>query len=215
MGFVWLLVSPFVLRSLQDSSEVTKLIFSSATGMPQSQTPFLEMSSEAWEDVCQDYGFEWVDFESKGRNEFAGEFSIETVLHGALWTKNISNVALSEPMGLERLKEALEANDWAGGEEYGGEIDFDNLEEDDEADETGSLDFGIGREEMKEEMAGMKRAIYGGGNEDEDDEMQDEDEEEVEKLQAMMLKMQAVRGRWTDPFAVKQREELMCHRYGV
>ena len=42
--------------------------------MPQSQTPFLEMGADAWEDVCQDYGFEWVDFEAKGRNEFAGEF---------------------------------------------------------------------------------------------------------------------------------------------
>ena len=96
-------------------------------------------------------------------------------------------------MGLQRLKEALEANDWAGGEEYGGEIDFDNLEDDDDVNETGSLDFGIGREEMKDEMAGMKKAIYGGGD-DEDDEMKDVDEEEVEKLQALMLKMQAIRG---------------------
>lgn len=92
------------------------------------------------------------------------------------------------------MKEALEANDWGGGEEYGGEIDFDNLDEDDEGDETGSLDFGIDRDEMEEEMAGMKRAIYGGGGEDKDEEMQEEDEEEVEKLQVMMLKMQAVRG---------------------
>ena len=96
-------------------------------------------------------------------------------------------------MGLQRLKEALEANEWGGGEEYGGEIDFDNLEDDDDVDETGSLDFGIGRDEMKDEMAGMKKAIYGGGD-DEDDEMKDVDEEEVEKLQALMLKMQAVRG---------------------
>ena len=41
--------------------------------MPQSQTPFLAMSSETWEDICQDHGFEWVDSEAKGRNEFAGK----------------------------------------------------------------------------------------------------------------------------------------------
>lgn len=165
-------------------------------GMTQSQTPFLEMSSEAWEDVCQDYGFEWVDFEAKGRNEFAGEFPIGFNIGFMRFEPSIYLILNVEPMGLERLKEALEANDWAGGEEYGGEIDFDKLEEDDDADESGSLDFGIGSEEMKDEMAGMKRAIYGGGAEDEDEEMQDEDEEEVEKLQTMMLKMQAVRGNY-------------------
>lgn len=36
-------------------------------------------------------------------------------------------------------------------------------------------------------MKGMKEAIYGNGDEEDED-------EEVEKLQAMMLKMQAVRG---------------------
>lgn len=34
------------------------------------------MGADAWEDVCQNYGFEWIDFEAKGRNEFAGEFEI-------------------------------------------------------------------------------------------------------------------------------------------
>ena len=41
-------------------------------------------------------------------------------------------------------------------------------------------------------MFGMKRAIYGGGEEGEEE--GEEDDDEVEKLQAMMLRMQAVRG---------------------
>ncbi|TVY32521.1 Small nuclear ribonucleoprotein Sm D3, partial [Lachnellula occidentalis] len=41
-----------------------------AVAMPQSTTPFLEKSFEEWEELCQDHGFEFVDFESKGRNEF-------------------------------------------------------------------------------------------------------------------------------------------------
>jgi hypothetical protein len=100
-------------------------------------------------------------------------------------------------MGLERLKEALEANDWEGG--LSEDVTLDDLDEDDEEAE-GSIGFGIDATEMEEEMQGMKRAIYGGGLglEDEDENEADQDEE-VEKLQAMMLKMQAVRGKCCIP----------------
>jgi hypothetical protein len=98
-----------------------------------------------------------------------------------------------EPQGLDRLKEALEANDW-GGSGFSDEDDLhpSDLEASDDENE-GSLDFGISKDEMKEEMRGMKQAIYG-GTIDQDDEADPEQDEEVEKLQAMMLKMQAVRG---------------------
>lgn len=43
-----------------------------AVGMPQSTTPYLEKSFDEWEELCQEYGFEYVDFESKGRNEYSG-----------------------------------------------------------------------------------------------------------------------------------------------
>lgn len=43
-----------------------------AVAMPQSVTPSLEVSGEEWEGVCQEYGFEFVDFEAKGRNEYSG-----------------------------------------------------------------------------------------------------------------------------------------------
>jgi hypothetical protein len=102
-----------------------------------------------------------------------------------------------EPMGIDRLKEALEANDWEG-EDLDAAVDLDDIEDGEESEGEGSLDFGINRDEMEEEMRGMKQAIYGGtisgGDIDRDEVEQDE---EVEKLQAMMLKMQAVRGRCT------------------
>jgi hypothetical protein len=93
------------------------------------------------------------------------------------------------------LKEALEANDWEGGDGLDLDIDLDILA-DAEEDNDGSIDFGIDSAEMETEMAGMKQAIYGGGNADEDGDGADEEEadKEVEQLQAMMLKMQAVRG---------------------
>ena len=98
-------------------------------------------------------------------------------------------------MGLERLKEAFEANDWEGGDDLGEDLTLEDLDGDGEEAE-GSIGFGIDPSEMEEEMAGMKRAIYGGdlGMEEEDENEADQDEE-VEKLQAMMLKMQAVRGK--------------------
>lgn len=45
-----------------------------AVAMPQSVAPRLEMVADDWADLCQDYGFEFVDFEEKGRNEYSGEF---------------------------------------------------------------------------------------------------------------------------------------------
>ncbi|KAL5329154.1 hypothetical protein ACEPPN_002664 [Leptodophora sp. 'Broadleaf-Isolate-01'] len=151
-----------------------------AVGMPQSTTPYLEKSFDEWEELCQEYGFEYVDFESKGRNEY------------------------SEPMGMDRLKEALEANDWEGNDELGETIDLDGLEDD--SDEAGSIGFGLDaadKAEMERELRGMKMAIYGGGNDDDEEEPSDKD---VEDLQALMLKMQAVRDLGADmPEAERKR----------
>lgn len=47
-----------------------------AVAMPQSVTPFLEKIFDEWEEICQEFGFEFVDFESKGRNEYSGELRL-------------------------------------------------------------------------------------------------------------------------------------------
>lgn len=97
---------------------------------------------------------------------------------------------------MERLKEALEANDWEGGDDLEVDIGLDTLANEEGDDDGGSVGFSLDAEEMEAEMAGMKRAIYGGGNLDEEGEGLDETEadKEVEQLQAMMLRMQAARG---------------------
>ncbi|CZT40774.1 uncharacterized protein RSE6_00425 [Rhynchosporium secalis] len=152
-----------------------------AVGMPQSTTPYLEKSFDEWEELCQEYGFEFVDFESKGRNQY------------------------SEPMGLERLKEALEANDWEGNDELGDAIDLEALEKD--SDEEGSVGFGLDaadKAEIEKEMRGMKQDIYGSGNTEGEEEPADD--KDVEDLQALMLKMQAVRDLGADmPEAERKR----------
>jgi len=43
-----------------------------AVAMPQSVTPHLEKSFDEWEELCQEFGSEFVDFENKGRNEYSG-----------------------------------------------------------------------------------------------------------------------------------------------
>jgi hypothetical protein len=44
-----------------------------AVALPQGISPCLELGDE-WEDWCQDLGFEFVDWEKKGRNEFGGMY---------------------------------------------------------------------------------------------------------------------------------------------
>ena len=41
--------------------------------MPQAVTPHLELSFDEWEDICREFGFEFVDAEATGRNEYGGK----------------------------------------------------------------------------------------------------------------------------------------------
>ncbi|KAF1846976.1 uncharacterized protein K460DRAFT_51165 [Cucurbitaria berberidis CBS 394.84] len=125
-----------------------------AVAMPQSITPYLEKTVEEWDDTCMDYGFEYVDFEAKGKNEFG------------------------EAIGVQRVREALEACDW----ESGADLDFG---EDDEGFE-GS--FAAEEAEMNMELFGMKGALHG-----EDAEGKEGEDLEVEELEIMMRKMVAIK----------------------
>ncbi|KAK3358930.1 hypothetical protein B0T25DRAFT_628484 [Lasiosphaeria hispida] len=139
---------------------------------------------DEWEDVCAEWGMEFVYHGGggEGRNEFG------------------------ERMGIARALEALQANDWAGdgGEERGGEGEMG--EEDGEFNPE-NLGFGYDGEDFE----GLRKAIWSsggldgeelldfkgpeagksGGKEGEEDE--ELDDEEIQKLERMMLKLQAVR----------------------
>jgi len=128
-----------------------------AVAMPQSTTPHLEKSGEEWEELAADYGFEYVDFEATGKNEFG------------------------EPMGVQRIREALEAGEW----ESNDVPDFGD-EEEEEAEFYGS--FAAEEVEMKTELRDMKGALHGSGERDEEP-----GENEVEALEAMMKKMVAIK----------------------
>jgi len=46
-----------------------------AVAMPQSTTPWLDMGGEEWGELCTEFGFEYVDAEAVGKNEFGGEWA--------------------------------------------------------------------------------------------------------------------------------------------
>ncbi|KAL6709119.1 hypothetical protein ACN47E_001935 [Coniothyrium glycines] len=71
-----------------------------AVAMPQSTTPYLDKKAEEWEELAMDHGFEYVDFEAKGKNEFG------------------------EAMGVQRIRDALEACEW----ESADTLDFEDEE---------------------------------------------------------------------------------------
>ena len=90
---------------------------------------------EEWEDACTQYGFEYIDYSAKGKN------------------------AYGEKIGLDRLREALEANDWTSLTEEE-DLDFADLDFD------GEDDFGMfshSNAEMTEELFGMKAALSSQG----------------------------------------------------
>ncbi|EPS44567.1 hypothetical protein H072_1470 [Dactylellina haptotyla CBS 200.50] len=145
-----------------------------AVAMPHSMQPQVSKSAEEWDDVTMEYGFEFVDFEAKGRNDYG------------------------EPVGMERLREALEANDWNAPMSFGlDDLDDDELDElagDDPIDKDGNVKNGLKLEanEMEQEMFGLHQAILGEGKDGEDDD--DDDEEfQVEQLEAAMQRLQGVK----------------------
>ncbi|KAF3930589.1 hypothetical protein ABW19_dt0204567 [Dactylella cylindrospora] len=123
-------------------------------------------------------------------------------------------------MGMERLREALEANDWNAPVSLGldDELDDDDLAElagEDPVDHNGNVRNGLKLEadEMEREMFGLHQAILEVGEGPEDD---DDEELQVEQLEAAMQRLQAVKDMVSDlpenqkrAFAAKVVAEVM------
>lgn len=142
--------------------------------MPQPLRPLLPITPEEWEDLCRECGgWEWIDGEATGKNEFG------------------------ENVGRERLKEALEANEWDGG--GGGIFNANDIDTEELESELGLLDDGSptprGIIDVRSDFAGMHEAILG-QSEDvaNDDDPGGGGDIQVEELEGMMLKMQAIKG---------------------
>ena len=133
-----------------------------AVAMKENVVPRLDKSGEEWEDLCREYRFELVDGEGHGKNEFG------------------------EVVGIERVRESLETNEWESLD------DEDNLilEDGEEEVETFGETFAAEEAEINLEWLGVKTSISGGNELDEEDE-----KEQVEELERMMRKLQAIKGK--------------------
>lgn len=186
-----------------------------ALGTRQTSTPALEVTDEEWEGLCADVGgWEWIDG------------AIDDDEHGDSGERRNE---YGERIGLARLKEALEANEWESGDADGdgelgeggsdddGGVGFDLGLEGADADiegdvgGVGGVGFGKEAEEMQKEIWSLKDAVKRGegkgvdGGEKEEDEEEGGDDE-VQVLESMMLKMQAVRDMGADmPEAQRRR----------
>jgi hypothetical protein len=154
-----------------------------AVAMPQSTTPNLQKSTDEWEDLCRESGFEYIDSEAKGRNEYGGASL------GRLWRRMLTD--MTEPVGLGRLKEAVETTDWTADESE----DLDELDDLDDFDEDGELKprlkgYDAELAEMDSELKGLKTELALHGADDGND-------QDIEEMEQMMSKLQAIKGEFT------------------
>nr|CDP25646.1 Putative protein of unknown function [Podospora anserina S mat+] len=140
---------------------------------------------DEWEDVAAEAGLEFVVY-TKGREQEEGKRN-----------------EFGERMGIARVREALEANDWSGGGAPGEEGDGLGFGEGDEDDDKEFDPKGLGYGYDREDFEGLKRAIWeqigeeidttgeGKGKEEEGEEEIGDDD--IRSLEQMMVKLRAVR----------------------
>lgn len=129
-----------------------------ATTSTKTKTPDSKLfAAEEWDDRCMEHGFEFIDAEVHGKNQFG------------------------ENTGIERLREALEANDWA-----------QNADDDDETDDAYG-GFEDEEHEMSAELWGLKASLMGADNEEDE---HDEHGEglQVDNLEHLMSQALAIKG---------------------
>lgn len=135
-----------------------------AIAMPQSTTPYLDMSVEEWDDIVMEHGFEYIDFEKSGnsKNDYG------------------------EKVGVQRAREALEACDWESTEG----LDFGDEEEQEPFGGFAAEEAEMNMElfDMKGALHGHDNDGEAGGPSDLDE------AKEVEELEVMMRKMIAIKG---------------------
>lgn len=134
-----------------------------------------EQATEEWEDLCFEYGFEFVDggITEKGRRNAVGEL-----------------------MGVERVREALEVCDWEdGGGDEGeeGGLEFGELIGA-EGDEDVDMGFRMEQAEAEREFMGLKIELNKGFGEEGEEDDEGQEATQVEELERMMGRMMAARG---------------------
>jgi septum formation inhibitor-activating ATPase MinD len=113
-----------------------------------------DKSTVVAEELCLDLGFEYIHIDATGKNEYG------------------------EKLGLERAKEALEANEWSAS----------SIEDDDE-DGIGGMDDE--QAQMNAELWGLKASLLDPDNEGDEDEGS---ALQLESVEQMMSQLMAIKG---------------------
>ncbi|GIJ82024.1 hypothetical protein Asppvi_000527 [Aspergillus pseudoviridinutans] len=102
-----------------------------------------------------------------------------------------------EYQGMRRIREILETHDWAAPSEDAdpGGFSEDDLEEHLLGLDRGENGFDLEVNELEREMLGLRMAIEHGGDDvdEQDEDGENDDELKVESLEALMMRMQAIR----------------------
>jgi hypothetical protein len=171
---------------------------------------FFDMGLLGWEVV------EWdpkENSEVETRNQYGGEFTKQGFLIG--WVARFWTLAdfmpLLEREGMPRIKEVLETHDWSmAGDNSGFDGDDPDMDSEDDLQDQllglgSSRGFGDEVHELEREMFGLRMAIERGGGDgderDDSDHDDGEDEIDVESMEALMMRMQAMKGMILDSLA--------------
>ncbi|PWY70538.1 hypothetical protein BO83DRAFT_399697 [Aspergillus eucalypticola CBS 122712] len=104
-----------------------------------------------------------------------------------------------ELQGMRRIKEVLETHEWAATEDAETGLLNDGIDDDLERELLGLDDadngFDLEVDELQREMVGLRMAIERGGGDGFDDDDDEEDEElRVDAVEALLLRMRAIKG---------------------
>lgn len=111
---------------------------------------------------------------------------------------------------MQRIRQILETHDWSEDTDTDANAGGDGLEDDDLEEHLLGLDssrgFNLEVNELEREMFGLRMAIERGGDgsdfdedEDVDDDGDVDDDIKVESMEALMLRMQAIKGMSSSP----------------
>ena len=169
-----------ILRAVQEvveehvgyGAEVTMLAIA---GPSRDNGPSIsDNEKDGWEDVCIQHGFELVDYGAQGRNEYG------------------------ERQGRERVREALETNDWDQADNENDNGDFDDLGLEDDL-----RDYNIDEVGMTAELFDLKAAL---ADEEEEPMPASKQKSAVNDLDSVVSRLLAVREQSADlPEAQRKR----------
>ncbi|CAD0114634.1 unnamed protein product [Aureobasidium uvarum] len=133
-----------------------------------------DKSTAVAEEICLDLGFEYIHMDATGKNEYG------------------------EKLGLERAKEALEANEWSAS----------SMNDDDDNDEDNIGGMDDEQAQMNAELWGMKASLLDPDTEGDEDGAEGS-ALQIEDMEQMMSQLMAIKENERKRYAARAVDDLM------